>query len=244
MKSWTVLLITSAAALAQNALSPRQILDKVRDSYTGARRFEIAGDVEITGAGAASPRVAMPFRIVAEYPDKLRIEGSMGPMPRGAGSAGTMISDGKTTWKYDARKRLYTRKAGPPELDLDMDDNELRQMGVNPASSDATKFGELLLAGFRKLSTLGDQARLVRTETVRLGDSQVECYVLETEERLSGTKATWWIDTARFRIRRMESTQGQTIRMTFHTVSLNEPLPDGVFSFVPPADARQVDELP
>jgi outer membrane lipoprotein-sorting protein len=91
---------------------------------------------------------------------------------------------------------------------------------------------------------VADRATFVRTETVRLGDSQVECYVLETQERPSAAKASWWIDAARFRIRRMESVERQTIRMTFHTVSLNEPLPDGVFSFAPPTDARQVDELP
>jgi outer membrane lipoprotein-sorting protein len=42
----------------------------------------------------------------------------------------------------------------------------------------------------------------------------------------------------------MESADnGNTFRMTFHKVSLNEPLPDSVFTFAPPAGAKQVDEL-
>jgi outer membrane lipoprotein-sorting protein len=241
---WIVLLLAGVLAFPQNLPSPRKILDQVRATYTGVRRFEIAGDVEITSAGASKPQLAEPFRVVADYPDKFRLEGSMGPVPRSEVSANVMISDGKITWRYDSRRRLYTRKTGPPEMDLDVTDGELRQMGVDPASSDAVKLGDVMLAGFRKLSTLADRATVRRTETVRLGDKPVECYVLETQEKPGGAKARWLIDTGGFRIRRMESAdQGTTIRMTFHTVSLNEPLPDGVFAFVPPAGARQVDEL-
>ena len=145
-----------------------------------------------------------------------------------------MATDGKTTWRYDPDKHAYTRKAGPPELDLDMNEDELKRLGIDPSSPDVAKFSEVMLAGFRKAADSAARAKLLRTETLR--PAGVECYVVEIPD----PKMTLWIDTTKFRILRMESA-GE--RFNFTTVSLNEPLPDGVFTFVPPAGARLVDEL-
>jgi outer membrane lipoprotein-sorting protein len=247
---WTILLI-AGAALAQNPPTPGEILRKVRESYTSVRRFDIAGTFEMIEADASRQLVALPFRMAAERPDKLRIEGEMGAMTHGASQGGTLISDGKTTWSYDAKQRAYTRKPGPLEIDVDMDDHELRQMGIDPKSSAAFKMSESLLFMFRKIADMADTARLLRTEKCA-GMPEAGCYVIEGQEGPAKPTNTIWIDTAGFRVRRIEAAQVQAvrgksvnvvIRLSFSTVSLNEPLPGDTFRFVPPPDAKQVDEL-
>jgi len=39
------------------------------------RRFEIAGTFEMINADESRPLMSVPFRLAAEYPDKLRMEG-------------------------------------------------------------------------------------------------------------------------------------------------------------------------
>src|SRR5271157_88954 len=155
----SLLLLLAPTAFAQDALTARQILERVRDTYTNVRQFDIAGALELT-----NPRVRVPFRLVYQYPDKLRMEGSMGGP--GAQSGGTVITDGRTTWNYDAELNTYTRQAGPPDLDLDMGDDELAQLGIDPSSPAVVKFAEMQLATYRKLATLAGSATLLRTDTV------------------------------------------------------------------------------
>ena len=236
-----VVFLCSLAALGQSPLSPRQILEKVRDTYTGVRRFEVTGRVELLRPWQSQAATTIPLRIAAEYPNKLRLEGGGSGLVHAA-LPGMVVSDGKTTWKYDAQHRAYTRTSGPPALDLDMEDDELAKFGIAPGSSDVVKIGETFFGSFRKLPELAGSAKVLRTETVRLSVGDAECYVIDTKEGEAG--ATWWIDNKSFRVLRMETSGRLTVRISFSTASLNEPLPDDVFAFVPPVDAQEVEKLP
>ena len=216
---YACLLVACVSCFAQDALTARQILEKSRAGYTGLRRCEIEGRVEMSG-------VDVPFRMAFEYPDKLRIEDGMGTGPKG-----TLVTDGKTTWRYDPDRNAYTRKAGIPELDLDMSDDELKRMGIDPSGPDVVKFAEVMLAGFRKVADSADRATLLRTETLRPGGAA--CYVI----LIADQKTTVWIDTKLFRIMRLLA-GGE--RIDFTTVRLNEPLPGGLFTS---RGARLVEEL-
>jgi hypothetical protein len=190
----TILLILAATASAQGPLTPQQILDHVRDTYTNVRQYQMAGNLDVT-----------------------------------------------KPWTYDPVHKTYTRQPGQPHLDTDMDDNELKQLGVDPSSSTLVQFAELQLAPYRKLAALAASASMLRVETIQLAGAPVECYVVEAREKQ--TRQIVWIDTTRFRILRLETSEGQaSLRLTFDQVILNEPVPDDLFSFVPPDGATLVEK--
>jgi outer membrane lipoprotein-sorting protein len=229
---WSLLVLFAATASAQETPTARQILEQVRAAYTAVRQYEMAGNLEVT-----KPRLSVPFRIVYRYPDKLRLEGSIG----GAQNGGILITDGTTTWSYNPARKTYTQSKGLPDLDPDMDDDELKRAGIDPSGSTLVQTAQLQLVTYRKLAALAAGASLLRVENLQLAGAPTECYVVEVQEKQN--RHHLWVDTKRFRILRLESNGGQTtMRMSFDRVTLNEPVPDDAFSFVPPADARQVEK--
>lgn len=73
---------------------------------------------------------------------------------------------------------------------------------------------------------------------LEFASAKVDCFVVSVSMHEPGYKEQsemWWIEKARNRVLRIDYSVGSTI---FTTISLNEPLQDDLFRFVPPPGSR------
>jgi outer membrane lipoprotein-sorting protein len=224
----------ASASAAQEAPPAREILEKVRDAYSGVQRFRLVMEIENTEAGGA-PKKARAS-IAAQYPDKLRMEGSLSQLV-GMRMLDDLlvVCDGADMWLYDARRNQYLRRKGGLPKDDDISGDELKSMGIQPGLAPVMQFGEILLSNFRSLARHADEATLLRTEDLMVNGQPVRCHVVEVKGNRPGTN---WIDARRFLVWRQNSAGGRGRTSTlFTTISLNEPLPAYTFQFTLPAGA-------
>lgn len=158
----------------------------------------------------------------------------------------SVVSDGKTTWHYMAQGHQYSK--GPASEDNKEQNPFLPQNYVEQ---------------YAKLADEVDVARLAGNDTISFEGKAVECAVVEYIVKASGPKATgtkappqWhklWIDKSRFLVLQeswseppmdfMGIEMKSSRKIVFKTIRINEPVPDSVFSFVPPKNALEVEEV-
>ncbi|MGB9123529.1 MAG: redoxin family protein [Candidatus Angelobacter sp.] len=158
----------------------------------------------------------------------------------------SVVSDGRITWHYMAQGHQYSK---------------------GPASEDSKEQNPFLpqnyVEQYAKLAGEVDVARLAGNDTISFEGKAVECAVVEYIVKASGPKATdtkappqWhklWIDKSRFLVLQeswseppmdfMGIEMKSSRRIIFKTIRINEPVPDSVFSFVPPKNALEVEEV-
>lgn len=159
----------------------------------------------------------------------------------------SVISDGKTTWHYMAQGHQYSK--GPADAD---------KKEQNPF------LPENYVEQYAKLADEVDIARLAGDETISFEGKAVECAVVEYTVKVSGPKAVtaakaapqWhklWIEKSRFLVLQeswseppmdfMGIEMKTSRKIVFKTIRINEPVPNSVFSFVPPKNALEVEEV-
>ena len=107
------------------------------------------------------------------------------------------------------------------------------------------QFGQQLLVGFQRVAEAAPRARLLREEQLTIAGKQVDCYVIELPGAAPpNSTTTLWIDKGRYIVLQEDYLEGGQGRVTVHLLTkvarVNEPLPDGLFVFSPPAGAREV----
>jgi thiol-disulfide isomerase/thioredoxin len=166
-----------------------------------------------------------------------------------------VVSDGKTLWRAAVDSREFMR--GPVEGPL------LETKGGGPEAEASLRFLKAAMGYIGRLEDNLRRAQRVGTETVEVGGKRIECVVVRADcdpPRLSTGIGTWtrtfWIDEERGVILREESfTRGSLVpsrpfeqsesrhARRYLVASLNEPVPDSVFVYSPPANFREVDRL-
>jgi peroxiredoxin len=112
-----------------------------------------------------------------------------------------------------------------------------------------------VLEQFERISSEVHTAKILQTEKLEVGDSQVECLVIEVE--LEGQDPeekrlrTYWIDAQRnlvLKVVQFDKLSGEAtnnleteITTTFRKAESNPSIPDSTFAFRPPADAKEVE---
>ena len=245
----------AAAGAAQEPADGLAILKKVQDTYTSMKTFQAEGKIvstlssptELIGGGRLIPRTSeTPFSIAIVQPDRLRVEN------RDEKEGSLKILQGKTLWTYTPKLNKYSEanvSTGP---------------GAREKASAFDDFNRFR-GDYKKLLEGLTAADVLREESLRVNGHDVECYVVRVERKggkplkKSGTTIevdpteTLWIDKSRFLVLKKDS---GTIKSTtsgplgmefdfdtsvyFEKAAADEPVPEELFSFVPPPGATKV----
>ena len=243
--------ITLALALAPGSPPPAaaapaapEILRAAATRYRQARRIHLAGDIVSEVESPRGPQRASARFEVASEPGG-RVHDNLEHPSAGA----LRVSDGKRTWTYVPRLHQYLdqSESGPSPTEMDTVANQ-GMIG-------------LLLSNYRGMGEGIDAATLLPEESVELAGRARRCHVIEVRYRLGsggpsfpGVPRVYWIDQRDNVVLKQrtittmtgadgEVQQRQTETFQFTVVSLDQPLPDSLFRFRPPADARKVEQF-
>lgn len=209
-----------ACAAAQDAM---QILQKVQAAYGTLKTCDVESVQRRETRGAGRQSASEIHRHVWMAPGgKWRQQVDPGLVA---------VSDGSTVWRYNPQNREYTREPGRPDANPLGNQRILRQVA---------------------------SARVVREENLPVGGVPIACYVIEAtlatpEQPPAGVTMApieFWIDKARDlilqqRTRTTDNRPGSDTETSVSTMmvtkaAVNQPVPDSVFEFQPPAGAVEV----
>jgi outer membrane lipoprotein-sorting protein len=227
MKPAPLGLIAVLFAPALSGQDVAEILRRVSEKYTNANqyRFEMRKSGEESGT----------LKIAVLRPNRFRLEAD-GRVIDGADAFDkmTMVGDGASAWNFIPEPPQYTKK----KITLPLLDTE------PPAVSPETfvlQADVVFLSRYARLAAATDHAKLVRADT--------DSYVIELHAPLPGFRDTytWWVDRKRYVVVR-EDTQPASNRrpvssVVYSLASIDEPIPQELFHFSPPAGAKQVEQL-
>jgi outer membrane lipoprotein-sorting protein len=184
-----------------------EILNRTADAYRHIRTWDIEQTAAVETAGVAASRTERRERYAA-VEGKNRWE--LGPVMR--------VADGKYEWTYSSRTNQYSRREQEPVC-----------AGPLPMGYWLPDTGRV------------KRARVVREDSVTVDGAAAPSYVVEIER--DSTAELLWIDKSRYLVlqwQRRTPAVFATERVwttALTKVSINEAVPDSVFTFVPPAGA-------
>jgi peroxiredoxin/outer membrane lipoprotein-sorting protein len=218
---------------------PKTLLEKVAETYRNLKAYEFDFTLvtEIRGAGGRKS-VETHIELTNVRPDKLRIliSGGLGDVQ--------VYSDGAVSSVFIPALKQYTRKTTSNAKAAAAD-------GVSRFAAIAMQ----VLEQFERISSSVHTAKILQTEKLEVGDSQVECLVIEVELEEQDPEEkrlrTYWIDTRRnlvLKVVQFDKLSGEAtntleteITTTFRKAESNPSIPDSTFAFKPPADAKEVE---
>lgn len=236
-----LLLAIGLLARAEDTPDAKTLLTQSRDALHAFQSYMIEQQVVVEMKSAASTRVEMPVKLAVSNPGKVRIESS--------GQLGDMliVSDGRNTWTYAGPLKQYTKTAAASSPDALM-----RSLGGGMGQTIGSAAKDPYLT-----------AKVTGEEPVEIEGKPIDCYVVEAmldtiemPARLVLSEGTQklWIDkkskvavklttTARMSGGPLPGFVEMNQRVTVASLKVNEPVPDSVFVFTPPAGAREVAEF-
>ena len=257
-----VLVVTAISVAAQDpnransqttAPDAKAILKQVAETYKNLRSYHFEGRytleqvTESIGLKDEFKREEL-FVNAAIKPDRYRIES------KNTHISVTSISDGKTKWVYAPGPNEYTRtEEGPVRL---VTGGPVKNSATMAHLANATN----LLAEYSRVDDRLGVAKIIGEETLEIGGRRSDCFVIEayyfaesTGSQTNTLTRKLWIDKSRnIVLREIQHTEakmlwGRTInsKMTyiFTVATVGEPIPETLFTFVPPEGAKEVAEL-
>ena len=126
------------------------------------------------------------------------------------------------------------------------------------ATDGASRFAAIAMQVFEQFERISagvHTAKILRTEKLKVGDTPIECLVVEVEleEQDPDEKRmrTYWIDSQRnlvLKVVQLDKLSGEAanaleteITTTFRKADIDPSIPEGTFAFMPPADAKEVE---
>ena len=237
----TALLIASPAALGADDVTQdaaHALLRTVSNTYAALTRYHLVADVTASlDDGEHDPVTTQTTMAFASGQDgKVRAEIAEG------GETVVLVSDGSTVWQYMPERGAYT-------------------------TEDATKLPEGALEGvalgflqqYILLADAADDAYIVDSEVIPLGEREVDTSVLEVSYKtevappeMHGVVKRIWVDTSSHLIVREQFTMhhptsdGGSVRadrvLNLTLANIGEAVDEGLFTFVPPPDAVEVED--
>jgi outer membrane lipoprotein-sorting protein len=231
--------VAASVGLAQGQPDGTAILRELGEKYAAAKRYELAVTIQVTSRRNADGPVvreeSLEMHLALESPDKVLFEGA------GLGEDGTNVySDGKNAWVYYPSKNSYMAVKPGPAANGPLDEQTLKDEDLVPYALQMASLAMQQLLPSERAS-----AKILREE--KIGDR--DCYVIEMHDETTPPEgALLWVDKSRRVILRGEqslNTAGvtQTTRADYTTARIDEPLPEDLFTFKPPAGAKQVDNF-
>jgi outer membrane lipoprotein-sorting protein len=220
LAGYTVLsALLSVPVLAQTPLSAGDILKKVENTYTSLTQWDF--EATITSTLEPGGQFTRPVRAAGKGSSLRRME--MGDVNSGKI---LIVADGKSVWAYQAKPNQYTRKAQVQEPD------------------EMLSYFEAFILEYRLAAADESDARLLREESIEIGNTKADCYVVQFQSpRLPRFVSTWWVDKRRFLVLRDDQEGGSDPSMVgSRTIWIRTQLdgvPDDLFLFTPPPGAKE-----
>ncbi len=235
------------------ATDAKSILKQVAETYKNLSSYHFEGRhtleqvTESIGLKDEFKREEL-FVNAAIKPDRSRIES------KNTHISVTSVSDGKTKWIYAPGPNEYTKtEEGPVRL---VTGGPVKDSAPMAHLANATN----LLAGYSRVADRLGVAKIIGEETLEIGGRRSDCFVIEayyfaasTGSQTNTLTRKLWIDKSRnIVLREIQHTEakmpwGRTInsKMTyiFTVATVGEPIPETLFTFVPPEGAKEVAEL-
>jgi cytochrome c biogenesis protein CcmG/thiol:disulfide interchange protein DsbE len=230
---------------------PAALLKEVKDKYTQAKSYNIEAIEEFEFRDDLSHQWDKSFfNAAVASGNRYRFEG------RASHGWTTKISDGRTEWIFDRDADMYTQKPAP-----DQGPSQMRIITMN--LSGLYRAQNLVKTLSKQPSNLLDPAYFP-DEILTVNGRQVQCYVIGGRGRYSGgsrdttRQLTFWIEKEKRVVRKVHvhAEGALMVNNPYHrliedettaypVVELDSPsLPDSIFRFEPPAEAKLVDEFP
>jgi thiol-disulfide isomerase/thioredoxin/outer membrane lipoprotein-sorting protein len=241
-------MLFAALGAAQSVQDGAALLHQVADTYKNLKsyHFESVTEGELISELEHNTTTSR-LTLAASGPDRLRVD-SEGP-----GDWTLLVSDGKTLWRARpfTRDFMRTTLTGPP----------LEPKGGGLDGDAMLRRSKFWLQRNSQVDQDLRTAVVLRQETIAIGNAPVPCTVVAADYAPRGTgirswTRTFWIDNARHIILREEWVESGNLfpsqpfleaenrsRVRYTVASMNEPVPDALFTYVPPANFRELDKL-
>jgi outer membrane lipoprotein-sorting protein len=219
LASYTVLsALLSVPVLAQTPLSVGDILNKVANTYTSLTEWDF--EATITSTVEHGGQITHPVRTAGKGSSKRRLE--VGDEESGRF---LIVADGQNVWSYQPPRNQYTRKAQVAE------------------PVETLSYYKAPILGYQLGPAIEGDARLVREESIEIGNTKADCYVIQFQPvRIPRPVTTWWVDKRRFLVLRDDQEGGAApleASRTIWTRTQVDGIPDDLFRFTPPPSAKE-----
>jgi len=217
----------------------RALLQQVSDAYRALASYHFEGVMNIRMSGGVDQSLDVPLVLAADRAGRLRVD------IRHLQMGGLTVSDGRQASTYVYSLNQYTQKSAETVPDS-------TGMPRPPQNSPLTRYFDLL-QGLKAADITGEQRLTV-------GGTPADCWVVRCDmtppqalaaDSSARATVTFWVEKARALVLR-DSTSlslrnpatGADMVMdqvtSFALGRVNEALPDSLFAFAPPADAKLV----
>jgi len=155
-----------------------------------------------------------------------------------------LVSDGETTWTYLPKTKSYTKQ----QVSFSDDERQLEDQGDD--TDVLTTSRKSLVGIYTGLVRYADSARLLKSESIRVGSQKLDCFVIELSA--AGGKHQLWIDKERFLVMRhkehsvvkMDGREGMyESTLQWEIADLRFQPEANFFTFQPPSGATEVAAL-
>ena len=244
---------------AQSAPAPEQpdamdLLKSVELAYGAINTYsaKVTNTMAMDGSDAQGKmNVETSLTVIVDASGKFRIEskGMIGML---------MVNDGNTMWMYMPRANSYSK--------IPMNGDTAY---VSVRGGGAMFGGAYAPLQYRSAMSGVKEAKILRSERLRVNDADVDCWVVALEDEpmsnegsaaaeAAGVKVsdfsrnkTLWVDKTRYLVYQEDSTAKMTMpnastptnmkqTSKVESVTINEPVSPDVFTFTPPAGAKEM----
>lgn len=247
---WAAVCCVSAQTTSENSADAVELLQKASHQYFDLKSYTIIQEETFSSEHPPDPAPTTMTATEAP-PHRYRFEADIGL------GNDVHVSDGHVVWFYRPKEKSYTQTLADPTKDTSLDTSKSLwpdEAGIVGAS----QLRELaqFVADYKSALRLSDSSLILRGHSF-------ECYVIElsnddlkTPQPYPFTE-TVWVEKGSFKIRKIVENYITTLQrgrrdpitypatrvITYPEVTLNEPVPESVFQFAPPAEAHLVKEF-
>jgi len=236
---FAVCLLLSPFFTQQQLPDAKELLKQSGEAFIKYRSYQYELELEVDIMMGGNPiHTEATSSVAVITPDKMRVEA------RGqTGGGTTVVSDGEYTWTFVPLRMQYTRKSAM-------------------RSTQAT-FGNAAVGNPLDPSRTPGPCKTLREESVEIDGKKYSCWVVETTvdrvaqdggAEITNFVKTMWVDKE-LKLNRQITVSGMLQgpqvpgsvemkqKMVMRALKLDLDLPDSLFRFTPPADAREVPDV-
>ena len=193
-------------------------------------------------AGAASAYSDRTYELSEVKPDRLRLR------TKDADLDVHLISDGQTTWTYNARREVYMKEDVAAASGWVEEEEETGDDEDSDEEQDLLLQAQKVLVGrYLTIARFASSARAEKDDRIKSSGNKLECYVVKIPTS-RGTHRLW-VDKERFLVLRHKEILDTKIRgvrarvenmLNLKVLQTAPPPPATLFTFVPPGNAKEV----
>ena len=254
----SILTLSLTLAACSSDSSPKsekesmEILNQVSEVYSNLDQYHFEAQITTNiSADGQNQTIEMPITYAADKPGKLHMN------VKGENYRMQMISNGTVTWTYMPDKNEYTKKQASSLTPESAGEGGAQQ------NRDVEALAQELTGQYSDITDRIKSSELLRTETIKIGDSTHETYVIKADYNppvdmpTNNTKmspTTFWIDQDRYIVVKQRfEVEMQSPRFNdpvlmeqvteISSVTVDEAPEESLFAFNPPEDAKEVQEF-